>query len=80
MRTFPRREEGNQVRRPEGGGESEAIEHILPPQPIYWKVEGGKWRVEKNILNDLLPSTLHIPDLGGLYGEEEGDFRAGHKP
>jgi hypothetical protein len=35
MRTFPRREEGNQVRRPEGGGGSGAIEHILPPQPIF---------------------------------------------
>jgi len=33
MKTFPRRMEGNQVRRPEGGGESEAIEHILPSPP-----------------------------------------------
>jgi hypothetical protein len=31
MRTFPR--EGNEVRRPEGGGKSEAIEHILPSPP-----------------------------------------------
>ncbi|OGQ09449.1 MAG: hypothetical protein A2026_19365 [Deltaproteobacteria bacterium RBG_19FT_COMBO_46_12] len=33
MRTFPRSKEGNWVRRPEGGGESEAIEHILPSPP-----------------------------------------------
>jgi len=45
-------------------------------------LESRKRKVEgkKNILNDLLPSTLHIPDLGGFYGEEEGDVGAGQKP
>jgi hypothetical protein len=79
MRTFPRREEGNRVRRPEGGGESEAIEHILPPQPIFWKVESGMWKVV-NILNYFRPSTLHLPDSGGFKGEKKGDLGGRQEP
>jgi len=44
-----------------GGGESEAIEHILPPQPIFGKlkVECGKWEIRKYFFH-FRPSTLRF--------------------